>query len=56
MEGKHIRVDRARHSDFDHTRSVFLGNLPLDAKEEEVSENLGFEFYIGFCIECSLVW
>ena len=32
-----MRVDRARTSDHDHTRSVFLGNLPLDAGEEEVT-------------------
>ncbi|CAM9825786.1 unnamed protein product, partial [Scytosiphon promiscuus] len=34
--GKHVRVDRAKTGEYDHTRSVFLGNLPMDAGEEEV--------------------
>ncbi|CAM9191496.1 unnamed protein product, partial [Hapterophycus canaliculatus] len=34
--GKHIRVDRSKTGEYDHTRSVFLGNLPMDAGEEEV--------------------
>lgn len=36
--GKHVRVDRAKTQEFDHTRSVFLGNLPMDVGDEEVGE------------------
>ncbi|CAN0582185.1 unnamed protein product, partial [Ectocarpus sp. 12 AP-2014] len=36
--GKHVRVDRAKSGEYDHTRSVFLGNLPMDAGEEEVRQ------------------
>ena len=38
VEGKHIRVDRAKSGEYDHARSVFLGNLPMDAREDEASD------------------
>lgn len=30
-------MDRAKSGDYDHARSVFLGNLPMDAGEDEAS-------------------
>ena len=39
--GKHVRVDRAKTGEYDHTRSVFLGNLPMDAGDEEVRGSRG---------------
>ena len=37
LKGKHLRVNSAVQSKApDYKRSVFLGNLPYDVKEEEV--------------------
>ena len=37
VEGKHIRVDRVgAASSKDPKRSVFLGNVPFDVKDDEV--------------------
>lgn len=53
--GKHVRVDRAKTGEYDHTRSVFLGNLPMDAGEEEVrADPLSFVcplcIYLACCV------
>lgn len=49
FEGHHLRVDRAAPKAakgavlFDHTRSLFVGNLPLDAEDEELIRLFGAE-------------
>lgn len=41
MEGKHIRVDRVGSaSSNDPKRSVFLGNVPFDIKDDEVGRKV----------------
>ncbi|CAN0413249.1 unnamed protein product, partial [Discosporangium mesarthrocarpum] len=51
--GKHIRVDRAHGGGiYDHLRTVFLGNLPLDAGDEEVRSLFASELGRGEgCVE-----
>jgi len=36
---RHLRIDSATRKDFDAQRSVFLGNLPFDADEEDVRKH-----------------
>ncbi|KJE92957.1 hypothetical protein CAOG_03829 [Capsaspora owczarzaki ATCC 30864] len=43
LEGKHLRVDIASNSNkpHDHRKSVFVGNLPMNAEEEALWEAFG---------------
>lgn len=62
VEGHHIRVDQAcpprkklkgdNTTLYDHKRTVFVGNLPFDAKV--VSARYGFLFFL--CIACQFVF
>jgi hypothetical protein len=38
FQGKHLRIDHlGRDTSKDYQRSAFMGNLPFDIKDEEVS-------------------